>query len=288
MLNGGSVAGVDAPSEHLAVLGSPIDHSKSPRIHDAAYRLLGLAWSFDRFRVEAHELEEFLEQRRDSFRGFAVTMPLKVEAHRLSAILDPVARETGVVNTLLRLDSEAQPWAGFNTDVGGLTSALSRAQLSAANTLILGAGATAVSAILAAKSLGAERITVCARREVAARVLAERFGVQAVSFDELSAADSAAHTLAISTLPASAGAHVTLAPALFEIPLLDVVYDPWPSPLAARWEAAGGLAVSGLSMLIEQALLQIRIFYGGDPGFPLEQEETLRAAMFAAARGMGD
>lgn len=263
-----------APTEHLAVLGSPIAHSQSPVIHLAAYRELGLAWSYGREELQAVELQDFLAAHRRGWRGFSLTMPLKEEAHRLAAILDPVARESGVVNTLLRLDSESQPWAGFNTDVGGLAAAIRHAGLDASRTVVLGAGATAVSAVLAARSLGAERISVAARRPEAARALAERF--------QLHGGASSA-TLVISTVPGHAGAELEVKAGLLGAPLFDVVYSPWPSPLAQRWLRAGGEAHSGIGMLVEQALLQVRIFVGGDPGAPLAAEDRVLAAMRAAA-----
>src|SRR5690606_15262232 len=97
--------------------------------------------------------------------------------HRLSTVLDPVAEESGVVNTLLRVTGRGSKpaWAGFNTDVAGLAAAIEEAGLDASSTIVLGAGATAVSAVLAARSLGARSATILARRPEAARALAERF-----------------------------------------------------------------------------------------------------------------
>lgn len=273
----------EAATERLAVLGSPIAHSKSPAIHAAAYRELGLAWSYGREELRADELEGFLAAHARGWRGFSLTMPLKEEAHRLASILDPVAEESGVVNTLLRLDSEAQPWAGFNTDVGGLAAAIRREGLDAARTIVIGSGATAVSAVLAARELGADRIGVLARRIEPARALADRFGTEAARIGTPEADGLVAGaTLVISTLPGPAAGEVALPTALTRIPLFDVAYDPWPSPLAERWRAAGGEAHSGIGMLVEQALLQLRIFVNGDPGFPLAGEERVLAAMHAA------
>lgn len=282
-------------TEHLAVLGSPIAHSKSPGIHAAAYRELGLAWAYSRFEVDAAGLRPFLEERRNGWRGFSLTMPLKEEAHRQAAILDPVAIESGVVNTLLRLDSETSPWAGFNTDVGGLASAIRKADLPTAHTVILGAGATAVSAVLAARKLGAERITVLARRPEARGALVSRFHgtseggrtspvtVTSGRFNDVPDDPS----LVIATLPGAIGEEISLSESLLSAPLFDVAYEPWPSPLAERWRMAGGRAHAGTDMLVEQALLQLRIFVGGDPAARLENESQLLAVMRAAAQFPG-
>ena len=294
--------------ERLAVLGSPIAHSKSPAIHAAAYAELGLDWAYDREQLDAEALEAFLASRGPAWRGFSLTMPLKEEAHRIATVLDPIAEESGVVNTLLRIASgvDGPPrWAGFNTDVPGLAAAIRGAGLDVSRTVVLGSGATAVSALLAARSLGARRVTVAARRPAAAAELAARFdgtsaaggaALEAVSValpgsvsgsadgsapgaPELDVSDA---TLVVSALPGQAGADLALPERITSIPLFDVAYDPWPSPLAERWRAAGGAAHPGTEMLVEQALIQVRIFRGGDPGAPLPEEETVLAAMRAA------
>lgn len=302
----------------LAVLGSPVAHSKSPAIHTAAYAELGLDWQYGRERLEAADLAGFLASRGAEWRGFSLTMPLKEEARRLAGRIDPVAEESGVVNTLLRVDQDQRHcdehrvqggWYGFNTDVGGLARAMSRAELDATSTIVIGSGATAVSAVLAARRLGARHIEILARNIAAVGDLVARFGESsgpgdadglhvsgtplaqgAHLFDEsFSAAASridrriAPPTLVISALPGPAGAELPLPEGITGIPLFDVAYDPWPSPLAARWRAAGGRAVPGTDMLVEQALLQIRIFASGDPDRPLPDEQRVLSAMRAAA-----
>ena len=218
-------------------------------------------------------------------------MPLKEEACRLARVLDPVAEQSGVVNTLFRIAGAgaSAAWAGFNTDVGGLASAIRREGLDASQTLVFGAGATAVSAVLAARSLGAERVTVLARRLEVAGALAAKFdgssepGTRAVAVDaaDLFARDDESlsdATLIISTLPGH-GIDWQRVPLVGVAPTFDVAYDPWPSPLAELTREVGVPVFSGVGMLIEQALLQIRIFVNGDPSLPLEGEPALREAM---------
>lgn len=274
----GAHAVTNSEQRRLAVLGSPIIHSKSPLIHRAAYELLELPWSYDFFELEAAGLEAFLAGRGPEWQGFSLTMPLKEAAYQLAAVRDPVAEESGVVNTLLRLSGDAG-WAGFNTDVAGLASAIDRAGLDATHTIVLGSGATAVSAVLAAKRLGSRRVQILARNTAAVSSLSKRFKLSALQVEDLDRA-----TLVISTLPGTAGATAELPGELLRAPLFDVAYDPWPSPLALRWGAAGGEAHAGLGMLVEQAILQIRIFWNGDPSVPLSQEEDVRAAMWRAVR----
>ncbi|WP_125099539.1 shikimate dehydrogenase family protein [Leucobacter chromiireducens] len=276
--------------DQLAVLGWPIGHSLSPAIHRAAYEVLGVDWRYSAVRCGTAELAPFLAGRGAEWRGLSLTMPLKEEAHRLAASLDPVARDSGVVNTLRRRADGG--WDGFNTDVAGLARAISAASLDAGRTLVIGTGATAISAVLAARQLGGAELLVVGRRLDAAAALAERFdgtGGMSCAAMALTDPDLPAWTpsLIISTLPGPAGAALELPSALTASPLFDVAYDPWPSPLAQRWGASGGRAFPGTDMLVEQAIVQIRIFRGGDPATPLPAESAVRAAMRAAAAPHG-
>lgn len=289
MLSAAETDGV--PGARLGVLGSPIRHSRSPRIHRAAYERLGLDWSYDAFECEVPDLAAFLAGRDDAWRGFSVTMPLKEEAFRLCAVRDPVAEESGVVNTLLRVAGGGSTgvWAGFNTDVAGLAGALTHTGFDFTRPLVLGSGATAVSALMALRGLGAAVITVSARRDSAARVLAARFDSVSLPVRSAPLAElrSASVTAIISTLPGPAGVGLPLPADLTRLPLFDVAYDPWPSPLATRWSEAGGVATAGLPMLVEQALIQVRIFRNGDPDSPLPDEAGLRDVMVRAAHEPG-
>ncbi|MBO1902868.1 shikimate dehydrogenase [Leucobacter weissii] len=297
---------LEGVAPRLAVLGSPISHSRSPVIHHAAYRRLELPWRYDAVELEAPSLEGFLAERGPEWRGFSLTMPLKEEARRLAAVLDPVATESRVVNTMLRLAGGR--WAGFNTDVGGLAAAIEEAGLDAASTVVIGSGATAVSAILAARRLGALQVEVVARNLSAIDDLVARFDgtveaggsaplrVRGAPLPHLAEASRPAGgcepTLVLSTLPGPAGRELELpvssaGRSLTSVPLFDVAYDPWPSPLALRWRDAGSVAHAGVGMLLHQALLQVRIFVGGDPSSVLPDERELFAAMRVAA-GVGE
>lgn len=267
----------------LAVLGSPISHSMSPTIHQAAYAELGLDWTYERFECTENELEPFLQTRTPEWIGFSCTMPLKEAAHRLSSRHDPVALESGVVNTLVR---EGESWFGANTDVGGLQMALEERALNLSQVVILGAGATAVSAILAARAGGAETIEVRARRPEAAQHLADQYGV---AWGKLGESDGVNPTTVISTLPGEAGHSLDLPESYPQAALFDVAYNPWPSPLTTYWAERGGEAYPGIDMLIFQAVLQIRLFLFHDIDATLDREGLVAQAMRqAAASSMGE
>ena len=264
----------------LAVWGDPIGHSKSPALHAAAYRVLGLDWEYGRRQVPAEGFATALAQLDGTWRGLSLTMPLKEVAFRAAATRDRHADLTGAVNTLLL---SARP-AGFNTDVGGIVDALAEAGIGDVETVrILGAGATAASALVAVAEIGAARVDVRARRpERAAPLidLGERVGVVV----EVSALDDPVLgvDLTIATLPSGTALATETAAALAASggALFDAAYAPWPSSLASVWGDAP--AISGLGMLLHQAVRQIRIFRHGDPSVALPDEAAVIAAMRAA------
>jgi shikimate dehydrogenase len=264
----------------LAVWGDPIAHSKSPELHDAAYRVLGLDWEYGRRRVTADGFAEAFGERDATWRGLSLTMPLKEEAFRTAETRDAHAVATGAVNTLLLGDTVA----GFNTDVGGIVDALAEAGITRADDVrILGAGATAASALVAATELGATRIDVRARRPERARVLISiGRGLDVdVSVHALDHA-SPSTALTIATLPSGTAlpAQIVESLAAGGGALFDAAYAPWPSALASAWN--DGTVISGLGMLLHQAVRQIRIFRHGDPAVPLPDEPVVIAAMRGA------
>ncbi|MFK3679118.1 shikimate dehydrogenase [Microbacterium sp. NPDC090218] len=264
----------------LAVWGDPIAHSKSPDLHAAAYRVLGLDWEYGRRRVSAEDFGANLGGLDDTWRGLSLTMPLKEEAFRAAATRDRHAELTGAVNTLLL---SAAP-AGFNTDVGGIVDALAEAGITAVESArILGSGATAASALVAASEIGATRVEVRARRpERAAGLVAlgDRMGV-VVDVRPLDGRTGSVD-LTLATLPSGTALPAETAAALAETggTLFDAAYAPWPSALASAWRDC--TVVSGLGMLLHQAVRQIRIFRHGDPAIALPEEDAVIAAMRAA------
>ncbi len=264
----------------LEVWGDPIAHSRSPQLHAAAYDVLGLDWSYGRRRVDEASFAAQLASLDESWRGLSLTMPLKGVAHASAVSLDRRAELTGAVNTLL-LDP-AGP-RGFNTDVGGIVRALADDGIAdVPRARVVGAGATATSALVALGELGARTVEVVARRPEAVEQLAALGRHLGIEVTAAPFAASAFHAvpLTIATLPGDAPVADAAADALAGSGglLLDVVYGHWPTALSAAWERAGGTARSGLGMLLHQALLQIRIFRHGDPDTALGGEaEALRA-----------
>lgn len=283
----------------LAVLGSPIAHSQSPALHAAAYRRLGLNWSYESADVVSGDLAAFIDGCGPEWRGLSLTMPLKQAVLPLLDSMGQVARMAGTANTLLFDDADGvaggaagrvagRALRGFNTDVAGIVRALAAAELTAARFVqILGGGATAASAMVAAAELGAEHVLLSVRsleRSAWLEPLAHTLGL-AVGIRPLAHAGESMRNpdLVISTLPGGVDTGMVFAESVRSgALLLDVAYDPWPSPLALSWQQAGGRVLSGLAMLVHQALLQVRIFVSGDPLQPLEDEDDVLAAMLDA------
>jgi shikimate dehydrogenase len=277
-------------ARRLAVLGSPIGHSRSPLLHRTAYAALGLPWEYEAVEMPADSLEEFVGGLDAAWRGLSLTMPLKETVLPLLDDVDAVARATGAVNTVLvEHDGDRPRLSGFNTDVHGITEALRRGGISlATHAVIVGGGATARSAVVAAAQLGAEHVDIVLRTPSKAADVVESARAAGLTSAVVALDDPAVLTLApdvtISTLPGGVGAHSRFegAAAARSSTLLDVAYHPWPSELATLWEAAGSPIIPGLAMLVHQAVAQVRIFVHADPLIPLPAEEQMTQELLAA------
>jgi shikimate dehydrogenase len=244
-------------SRRAAVLGSPIAHSRSPQLHLAAYRALGLVdWSYERIECTADELPSLVGGFGPEWVGVSVTMPGKFAALRFADERTPRAELVGSANTLVRTTTG---WRADNTDVDGVMGALGSVTGSAA---VLGSGGTAPAAVVALAELGVQDISIVARnRDKAAPLLdlGARLGVE-TRWVELGTR-LAGLGVVVSTIPADVAARYADTVAGVAV-LLDAIYDPWPTPLAEAVAAAGGRVVSGLQMLLHQAYAQVEQFTG--------------------------
>jgi len=272
-------------SKSFAVLGSPIAHSKSPVIHQAAYRVLSEDWAYSRFEVAKGGLKRFIENDGILHDGFSVTMPLKENAFQFATTHDIFSELTGAANTLVKIDSI---WNAFNTDIFGIVQAISLNSSSIiTSALILGSGATAKSALVALAQISpTAEVKIWARNKAAREGLID-FGKSIglnISLARFIGVAIKKTDLTISTLPG--GATDDLATKLAKRKalkprglLLDVAYDPWPSKLATFWTSRSQPVVSGLEMLLWQAVAQIRIFKFGNANQPLPNEIAVVQAM---------
>ena len=274
-----------------AVLGQPIAHSLSPTLHRAAYRELGFDdWTYDLVECDEAGLPGYVESRGREWAGLSLTMPLKTAVLPLLDHVDRMAAATGGANTVV---FRPEGRYGYNTDVQGIVDALTEAGVTGPGQVaIIGAGATACSALAAAGELGAPGAEVFLRdpaRAAAVLATADRLAlkVRLRPLEDLRQGDAVAPDLLISTVPAGAAdfyAERTVVSPAPPMAVMDVVYHPWPTPLAAAAARAGSIVASGFALLLHQAAAQVELMTGKPA--PLE---AMRAAGEAelAARASG-
>ena len=261
-----------------AVLGSPIAHSLSPALHTAAYAALGLdGWTYTAIECDEAGLPGLIASCDGRWAGLSLTMPLKRAVLPLLDRTEPLAAEVGGANTVVFADGQRR---GYNTDVPGLVAALAEAGVtSPASATILGAGATACAALAALGRTGLHTTVVQVRdqtRAVGLLAAARRLGM-AVELRSFGSPVRAGDLL-ISTVPAGAADFFyperTGDPRARPAVVLDVVYSPWPTPLARAAAESGVVVVSGFDLLVHQAARQVELMTGIQPA-PLE---AMRAA----------
>ncbi|MEV8475274.1 shikimate dehydrogenase [Streptomyces sp. NPDC051173] len=278
---------IPQPRRRAAVLGSPIGHSLSPVLHRAAYAELGLGeWTYDRFEIDEAALPGFLAGLDSTWAGFSLTMPLKRAVMPLLDEVSDTAASVEAVNTVVLTEDGRR--LGDNTDIPGIEAALrERGVEKVDSAAVLGAGATASSALAALARICTGEVTAYVRSEARAaemRQWGERLGVAVTVADWSRAAEALTAPLVVATTPA--GATDALAAAVPECPgtLFDVLYEPWPTPLAAAWTARGGAVLSGLDLLVHQAVLQVEQMTGRRPGPLVAMRAAGEHALAARAR----
>jgi shikimate dehydrogenase len=259
-----------------AVLGSPVSHSRSPVLHRAAYAALGLdGWTYETVECTAEQLPSFVRGLDGSWAGLSVTMPGKRAALETASAVSLRARRVGAANTLVPRDGG---WAADCTDADGVAGALRAAGVRdfpptvfAADAVVLGSGATACAALGGIYEIGCEGVTLIVRdpdRAAGTLDVAREFGFarRAVTWADLTPRDLASAKALVNTTPAGS-VDAALASRLVEsLPdwavVLDAVYHPWPTPLAAAAASRGLTVATGLDMLLHQAFGQVEQFTG--------------------------
>jgi shikimate dehydrogenase len=250
-------------------------------LHRAAYRELGLSWTYEAIEVTEERLAAFVEGLTGQWRGLSLTMPLKRRVIGLCHTVEPLAAALQSVNTVV-IDGDGKR-SGHNTDVGGFVDAFGEAGVDALESaVVLGAGATAASALAALARMGTRRVTVLARtpsRATALIGLGSRFGVEV---HVLAGGGPSTTTLGadalVSTLPAGAQASLVTSLAWQAPVLFDVAYAPRVTPLIEQARARDVTVVDGFALLLHQAVRQVELMTGLAPA-PLE---PMRAAGLAA------
>ncbi|WP_312869147.1 shikimate dehydrogenase [Amycolatopsis pithecellobii] len=266
------------------MLGKPVAHSLSPVLHEAAYRALGLVdWTYERVEMDAEGLPGFVSALGPEWAGLSVTMPGKRAALDFATEASARALAAGAANTLVRKDSG---WFADCTDIDGVIGALRIAGGFAAppgsTGVILGAGGTASATVVAFAELGVTRARLVVRdplraKETVAAAARARVETEVHTWAGTDFAKLAADaSVLVSTVPPAAVAGSAAGLAAVDC-VLDVIYHPWPTPLAEAVTARGGRVATGLDMLLHQAFGQVEQFTG-HPAPREAMREALRAA----------
>lgn len=308
------ITDMNGPDCRCAVLGDPISHSLSPLLHRSAYAALGLdGWRYDRVRMDADGLADFIHGLDPSWAGLSLTMPLKSVVGPLGDFRDCWSKTLEVANTaVFAQGGPAKGMSLYNTDVEGIVAALlevadrCRADdpvdlavlleaagqgrqdrlpgqpYGGAQALVIGNGNTAESAFCALKVLGVERVDLLARDpehcdhmlDLASRLALPKPTVTAMDQAEAAERGLARADVVVSALPSGAADPLADLLSTAETPeikdadddgrlgpvLLDVVYDPRPTPLMKAFcRRPGARTISGERMLLYQALRQVAL-----------------------------
>ena len=263
----------------LAVLGHPIAHSRSPRMHEANFAALGLVGTYTALDVTEERLANQLDElQQAAFSGVNLTIPLKARALELVDEATPLARLLGGVNTLtFRSDGRR---AGDNTDGFGFVESLREAgfgSLAGRSVLALGCGGTGRALALTCAQAGAGRLLLAnrtrARAENVAAAVREAFPTVSVEVlaETPAAWEAAARTCDLIVHTTSQGLHADDAPILTRRAfradqlLFDAVYTAQRTPLMREAEAARARAINGIGMLVHQGAQSFRIWTGREP-----------------------
>jgi shikimate dehydrogenase len=240
----------------FGIVGSPLGHSASPAMHNAAFAGLGLDSVYVPF--ETADADEFLAVASAiGLGGASVTAPLKQALATRCASTDEVSASIGVVNTLKRSGAEGE---GRNFDVAGFLAPIDRlgAVPGGSRALILGAGGAARAAAWALRQRGVE-VAIAARRDEAARRVADAVGVGVASWPSGPGRVPVRPALLVNATPVGAWPAVSASPV--DAPVADVAYDlvynPIETEFLTRARAAGARTISGIEMLVEQAARQL-------------------------------
>lgn len=273
----------------FGVVGHPIKHSLSAVMHNAAFRELGLAYTYAPYDVEENILGEFISSCREDFIGLNVTIPHKLAVIPFLDDLSKEARLIGAVNTIKFENGKA---TGYNTDGVGFVRSLQEASVPVAGKrfLILGAGGASRAIIFQLVADGA-KVSVANRDRSKAEDLASdvegKTGrpINVVSYDtkdlevHLKDVDVLVNTTPVGMHPATGETVIPSAIIPEGIVVVDIVYNPPETMLLREARMRGCRTVGGLGMLVHQGAEALRIWLGVDP--PIE---VMRGVLLAEFR----
>lgn len=257
------------------VMGHPIEHSLSPRLHGYWLKKYNINGTYEALAVAPDQLRQALKTLRDrGFRGVNLTVPHKEAALQIVDHVDPLARRIGAVNTVVVRDDGTLE--GRNTDAYGFMQNLLSAnyKVDQKPVVILGAGGAARAAIVALLDMNVGSIRILNRSQDKAQKLAQESGINLAvhALNDTNALKEAG--LLINATSLGLKGQPPLDIDLDMLPrdalVTDMVYAPLMTDLLKRADARGNKIVDGLGMLLHQARPAFKAFYGVDPEVTLE------------------
>jgi shikimate dehydrogenase len=268
------------------IVGWPVEHSRSPLIHNYWLKHYSIAGEYRREAVSPGQFADFVKRLgAHGYVGANVTVPHKEAALALSQP-DDRAENVGAANTLWFDDGVLR---STNTDVEGFLDNLDTSapdwDAEPNTAVVLGAGGAARAVVYALKLRGFEQIVVVNRTRGRAHALRERFGeeVQPAGWDDRNVLEGAALLVNATTL--GMAGQPALAVALERLPghavVADLVYAPLQTPLLAAAKARGLRAADGLGMLLHQAVRGFTLWFGKKPQVTTELRAVVEADLAA-------
>ncbi len=266
---------------YAEVIGDPIAHSKSPKMHGFWLERTGIEADYRAVHVRPEGLAAYVEQRAadPAWRGCNVTLPHKIAVMDLVADPGQVRASIGAMNTLAR--TEDGVLFGTNTDAGGFFTPIADLPLDGAPVIVAGTGGAAHAVLFALSRVGVGPVTLLARNPLKGAALLARFGLKG----DVRAMDAALPTAALLVNTTSLGmvGQEAFSPDLSPLPedavVYDIVYTPLVTPLLSAAQDRDLATVDGLDMLIGQGAIAFEIFFGTAP--PRDDDEALREILLA-------
>lgn len=241
----------------FGVVGDPVEHSRSPAIHNAGFEAIGIDATFELLPTAYDEFDGIVrELRSGGLDGVSVTMPHKRNAFVAADRLDTLAERSGAVNTMIATGTRIH---GHNTDIEGVRYALRRLELpSDQPVLVLGYGGAAAAALLGVE--GERRVTISGRIPDRARALARSIGVRA---QFVAWATPVPECIVVNATPLGMNGESLPGDVLAASSgLIDMAYGPATTPAIARARASSIPYADGLDMLVGQAAAAFTLFTG--------------------------
>lgn len=258
-----------------AVIGKPINHSLSPVIHTAGYQQLHLNFTYEALEFDkAKKAISYMKEK--NYRGFSVTLPLKIEIMQYLDEITPLANEIGAVNTIVNRDGKLY---GYNTDaIGAIRSIKETMNLKGKNIHLIGAGGAARAIAHALLKERVEELTIVNRSVKNGKKLAEAIGSQFIHLQDYNPANC---DLIINTTPVGMKPNsqdTVLETFLEGITVMDIVYTPLVTRFLHIAKKYNCKLIPGWKMLLYQAIEQFELFTGKQA--PVKKmEESLKRAL---------